>query len=71
MENAEMLSGVLHPGVGVLRKHFRAHTCLAGVMHDRHVREVADFPACSLHAQTEVWFLAVDEEALVQEAGAL
>ena len=40
-------------------------------MDDRHVRDVADLPTCSLHAQTEVGFLAVDEETLVEEAGAL
>ena len=66
-----MLSGVLHLGVGVLREHLGTHTCFAGVMHDRHVRDVADLPTCSLHPQTEVGFLAVDEETLVEETGAL
>ena len=55
----------------VLRRHLRADARLAGVVDDRHRREVADLPARLLDAVAEVGLLGVDEEALVQDAGAL
>ena len=66
-----MLSRVLHARVGVLRPHLRTNPALPRMMDDRHLRKVAHPPTGALDAQAEVRLLAVDEEALVEEARGL
>ncbi len=70
MRASEVLLRVLAAGEGVLGDHPRADAALAGVVDDRHVRDVQDLPAGPLDPQAEVGLLGVDEEALVHAAGA-
>src|SRR5205823_1634367 len=67
----EVLADELEPGVDRLCLHLRAQTRLPRVVEDRHAREVADAPARTLHPEAEIRLLGVDEEALVEEPGAL